>query len=63
MIDDYRELNVEIDMLHGNINRICLTDNIVELNKMLYYAELRLKLIYEYNEKRINSQVTKLEVK
>lgn len=54
MIESYNELTYEIDMLRGNINRICVTDNVEEIERMYKFAKLRLDEIYNYNLSRIN---------
>ena len=47
------ECNNEIEMLKGNINRMCVTDNIKELESMFIFAGMRLVVIKDYNKKRI----------
>lgn len=53
MIKDYQELRNEVDMLQGNINRMCVTDMIEELNSMCDFAMKRLDAIHNYNYERI----------
>ncbi|MBO4541636.1 MAG: hypothetical protein J5725_00490 [Bacteroidales bacterium] len=48
-----QELNNEVDMLEGNINRMCVTDDMKELCKMFEYARLRIERIYQYNKERL----------
>jgi len=48
-----QEIYNECDLLDGNINRMFLTDNIVELNAMESYARIRLQKIYKYNFDRL----------
>ena len=43
-------LNNEVDMLKGNINRMCVTFDLDELDKMYEFALKRLKSIYIYNK-------------
>ena len=50
------DINFECDMLKGNINRLFLSDDIDELQSMFSWADKRLKLIYEYNLKRLNDK-------
>ena len=59
MINNYNELNNEINMLDGNINRMCLVDNMKELDYMYQFALLRIKKIYEYNLNRVLDKVDK----
>lgn len=48
-----REMYNERDLLEDNIDRMFLTDNIVELNAMESYARIRLQKIYKYNFDRL----------
>ena len=43
----------ESDMLQGNINRMFLTDDMNELNRMYGFAITRILRIYEYHNERI----------
>lgn len=47
------ELYAEIDLLQGNINRICVTDNLIELYEMTIWAQKRIENIYDYNKIRL----------
>lgn len=49
MLQNYNELRNEIDSLRGNINRICVTDDINELESSYEFAKQRLYNIYFYN--------------
>lgn len=42
-----QELRIERDMLNGNINRIMITDDLVELRSMYDFAQERLTKLYE----------------
>ncbi len=53
MLKNYKELSGEIDMLQGNINRMCVTSDIEELQRMYKVAKKRIDEIYWYNEKRL----------
>lgn len=44
---------VEYDMLQGNINRICVTDDLSELFKMAQYAHKRIDNLVKDTGKRI----------
>lgn len=48
-----QELNNEVDMLEGNINRMCVTKDIKELCNMIEYARLRIERIYQHNKERL----------
>lgn len=52
----YKELTIEIDMLKGNINRICLTNDMDEFKRMCDVSIIRLFNIQKYNEDRINAK-------
>lgn len=43
---ELNKIRFEEDMLKGNFNRMCVTDDSDELLKMFHYANLRLKNIY-----------------
>lgn len=46
----------EVDMLKGNINRMCVTDDVEELNRMYLIANKRLSVIYTFNYKKIDDR-------
>lgn len=48
-----KEMNIEYDNLKGNINRMCVTDNLSEMIDMYEYAQKRLDKIYQYNKNRL----------
>ena len=39
-------INDEMDMLRGNLNRMCVTDDVQELDKMREWALMRIDKIY-----------------
>ena len=41
----HKELKNELDMLEGDISRICVTDNVTEVSTMLGFAVDRLNMI------------------
>ena len=53
MLKNYNELCNEMDLLDGNINRICVTKDEKELESMYKFAKKRLEEIYNYNTQRI----------
>lgn len=57
MITSRQELNNQIDMLKGNINRMCITDSVEELDLMYYTAMKRLDDIHLYNSVNLNNVV------
>ena len=59
MIEDYKDLLNEINMLNGNINRMCVTENVEEIVKMSKVATERLQEIYVYNMFRLNHKALK----
>lgn len=53
---DNRERNkalIESNMLNGNINRIFITDDLEELERMYNFAKMRIDTIYKINKLRI----------
>lgn len=56
-ISNKNSMFVECDMLEGNINRMCVTDDLKELNSMFEFASRRLDAIFHYNLKRFNEKI------
>lgn len=50
---EHQEMLNEVDYLKGNINRICVTHDMVECWNMYEYAKKRLERIHDYNVARI----------
>lgn len=48
-----QEMLIETDMLQGNLNRMCVTKDAEELERMYETAKRRLEKIYEFNKNRI----------
>ena len=44
---ELKRIQNEEDMLKGNINRMCVSDDINELIKMYHYANLRIQIIFD----------------
>lgn len=51
-----QKLEIEIDMLQGNINRMCVTNDDAELASMQQWAKRRIDQIYLYNHQRLREQ-------
>ena len=43
-------INNEVDMLNGNINRMCITSDLEELVRMYKFAKKRIDSIFEYKK-------------
>ena len=57
MINPNRQkIDIEMDMLQGNLNRMCVTDSKDELLQMYAYANIRLNTIFTENNNRIIEQ-------
>lgn len=54
--DQLNKVRIEKDMLTGNINRMCVTDDIFEFVKMYYFAKRRIDLIFDLNFKRFKNE-------
>ena len=52
-----QELYDEIGMLNGNVNRMCVTDSIDELNSMKEWAEKRIQKLFKSNLSRITKNI------
>lgn len=51
-----QSVKAEADMLEGNINRMFLTDDLIELNRMREFAILRLEKIYDFHLHRVQEK-------
>ena len=58
-IENYAQLRNEMDMVDGNMARMCITSSIEELEGMLSYALERINAIYNYNLKRLKANEEK----
>ena len=54
-LDDLK-IDEQIDLLKGNINRMCVTDDMMELQRMFDYARIRLNNIHSINFKRLTEE-------
>ena len=52
-IRNREEMLGEVDMLRGNINRICVSDDVEEISQMYHYALTRLEELKKYNLRRV----------
>lgn len=53
LIKSHQEMQNEIDMLRGNINRMCVADSVSEVFAQYEWARKRLEDIYNYNISRL----------
>lgn len=51
--NDLRTIHTEKDMLEGNINRMCVTDDMNELLSMKNFAIRRIEHIFQVNYERL----------
>ena len=61
MIRNREEMIGEVDMLRGNINRICVSDDVEEISQMYHYALTRLEEIMKYNVRRVVERKKNIE--
>lgn len=54
--DDLRIIYNEKDMLEGNINRMCVTDDMDELLSMKNFAMKRIERIFQVNYERLTDE-------
>ena len=54
--EQLRKIYNEEDMLKGNINRMCIIDDFVELKSMYGWAIQRLQTIMQINAERLRSE-------
>ena len=52
--DELQRIQIEEDMLKGNINRMCVTDDLKEMEAMRTWALSRVKRIYDINSERFD---------
>ena len=50
------EIEIETDLLKGNMNRMCITHDRQELYTMYSFAKKRIDNLFNYNLKRIDAQ-------
>lgn len=50
---NYQDLKNERNMLDGNLNRLMVTENMEELERMVRFAKIRIDNIVEYRKKKI----------
>ena len=60
-IRNRKEMLGEVDMLRGNINRICVSDNVEEISQMYNYALMRLEELMKYNVRRVVERKKNIE--
>lgn len=60
-IRNREEMLSEVDMLRGNINRICVSDDVEEISQMYHYALTRLEEIMKYNVRRVVERKKNIE--
>ena len=53
---DLRDIRNQEDLLRGNINRMCVTDSLSELDTMAHHAIERIKIIQNINYKRLTEK-------
>lgn len=63
MINDRQDLKNTLDLLEGCINRICVTDDLNELNDKYKYALKYFNEIYTFNDLRIKNEPAEKEIK
>lgn len=54
--EELNKIHEAEDMLKGNINRMCVTDNLIEFARMYYFAKKRIDTIFEINLERIKDE-------
>ncbi len=60
-IRNREEMLGEVDMLRGNINRICVSDDVEEISQMYHYALTRLEELMKYNVRRVVERKKNIE--
>ena len=52
-LDLRNKINNEYDLLRGNMNRMCVTDDFDELERMVYFAMRRVHQLEDLNRERL----------
>lgn len=60
-IRNREEMLGEVDMLRGNINRICVSDDVEEISQMYHFALTRLEELMKYNVRRVVERKKNIE--
>lgn len=60
-IRNHEEMLGEVDMLKGNINRICVSKDVEEISQMYHFALMRLEELMKYNVRRIVERKKNIE--
>lgn len=60
-IRNREEMLGEVDMLRGNINRICVSKDVEEISRMYHFALMRLEEIMKYNVRRVVERKKNIE--
>lgn len=61
IIKNREEMLGEVDMLRGNINRICVSNDVEEISKMYHFALMRLEEIMKYSVRRVVERKKNIE--
>ena len=61
IIRNREEMLGEIDMLRGNINRICVSNDVEEISQMYHCALMRLEELMKYNVRRVVERKKNIE--
>ena len=54
--EELQKIRVQEDLLQGNINRMCVTKSLSELDNMAFYARKRIETIQSINHKRFKEE-------
>ena len=54
--EELKKINEQTDLLKGNINRMCVTDNLEELRTMDHWAKARIAQIVSINYCRLTDE-------
>ena len=54
--DELKTIYIEEDMLKGNLNRMCVTEERTELDEMMWYALKRIEKIWRINNERLKEE-------
>ena len=60
-MDTQKDIDITVDMIRGNINRMCVTDDEEELIRMQQVAKKRIDDLYTVNRQRLKQRPRLIE--
>lgn len=58
---NYNEMHNLVEMLRGEINRMCITDEMKELDNLRLFADLNISKLFDMNVQRLEEEKHEIE--